>query len=78
MVLRLKLLDGKVMESVKKVLKEVRNNTYVAKKLNAVIAAKKHGITAVARICCISKTALLKFVREEKLFAPLNFVEKLD
>ncbi len=39
-------------------LKKVRNNTYVAKKLNAVIAAKKHSITAVAKMCCISRKAL--------------------
>jgi hypothetical protein len=30
-------------------LKKVRNNAYVAKKLNAVIAAKKHSITAVEK-----------------------------
>jgi transposase len=57
-------------------LKKVRNNAYVAKKLNAVIAAKKHSITAVAKIYCISRSALtswiklLKLGREEKLFAP--------
>lgn len=39
-------------------LKKVRNNACVAKKLNAVIAAKKHSITAVAKICCISRKAL--------------------
>jgi transposase len=59
-------------------LKKVRNNAYVAKKLNAVIAAKKHSITAVAKINCISRSALtswmklLKLGREEKLFAPLQ------
>ncbi|WP_353276927.1 hypothetical protein [Wolbachia endosymbiont (group B) of Villa cingulata] len=31
---------------------------YITKKLNAVVAAKKHSITAVAKICCISKKAL--------------------
>lgn len=76
MALRSKLLDEKVVESAKEMLKKVRNNAYVAKKLNAVIAAKKHSITAVAKICCISRKALtawikhLKFGREEKLFAP--------
>lgn len=46
------------------------------KKLNAVIAAKKQSITAVAKIYCILRSALtlwvklLKFGREEKLFAP--------
>ncbi|NUY39849.1 hypothetical protein GO684_04405 [Wolbachia endosymbiont of Litomosoides brasiliensis] len=38
-------------------LKKVRNNTYVTRKLDAAIAAKKHSITAVAKICCISRTA---------------------
>jgi hypothetical protein len=40
MALKSKLLDEKVAESVKEMLKKVRNNSYVAKKLNAVIAAK--------------------------------------
>lgn len=76
MALRSKLLDEQVVESARKMLKKVRNNAYVSKKLNAVIAAKKHSITAVAKICCISRNALtawikhLKFEREEKLFAP--------
>ncbi|WP_410543075.1 IS630 family transposase [Wolbachia endosymbiont of Tetranychus urticae] len=76
MALRSKLLDEKVVKSAKEMLKRVRNNAYVAKKLNAVIAAKKHSITAVAKICCISRKAIttwikhIKFGREEKLFAP--------
>ncbi|BAP00135.1 putative transposase [Wolbachia endosymbiont of Cimex lectularius] len=76
MALRSKLLDEKVVESARKMLKKVRNNAYVAKKLDAVIAAKKSSITAVAKIYCISRTALtiwikhLKSGREEKLFAP--------
>ncbi|WP_447933038.1 IS630 family transposase [Wolbachia endosymbiont of Dactylopius coccus] len=76
MALRSKLLDEEVVKSAKKMLKKVRNNAYVAKKLNAVIAAKKHSITAVAKIYCISRSALtswiklLKLGREEKLFAP--------
>ncbi|WP_353271235.1 IS630 family transposase [Wolbachia endosymbiont (group A) of Alloplasta piceator] len=76
MALRSKLLDEKVVESAKEMLKKVRNNAYVSKKLNAVIAAKKYSITAVAKIYCISRSALtswvklLKIGREEKLFAP--------
>lgn len=76
MALRSKSLDEKVVESTKEMLKKVRNNAYVSKKLNAVIAAKKYSITAVAKIYCISRSALtswvklLKFGREEKLFAP--------
>jgi hypothetical protein len=41
MALRSKLLDEKVVESAGKMLKKVRNNAYVAKKLDALIAAKK-------------------------------------
>ncbi|WP_175939402.1 hypothetical protein [Wolbachia endosymbiont of Litomosoides brasiliensis] len=54
-----------------------------AKKLNAVITAKKHSITAVTKVCCISRIALaiwikhLKFRREGKLFTPFNVVGKL-
>lgn len=76
MALTSKLLDEKVVDLAKEMLKKVRNNPYVSRKLQAVIAAKKHSISAVARICCISRTALtewikhLKFGRIEKLFAP--------
>ncbi|QIT35993.1 putative transposase [Wolbachia endosymbiont of Brugia pahangi] len=51
MALKSKLLDGMVVESAKEILKKVRNNTYVAKKLNAVIVARKQSITAVAKMC---------------------------
>ncbi|WP_410543304.1 hypothetical protein [Wolbachia endosymbiont of Litomosoides brasiliensis] len=52
-----------------------------AKKLNAVIAAKKYSIIAVTKICCILRTALTtlkcpKFGREEKLFSPLQRCRK--
>ncbi|OAM04576.1 MAG: transposase [Wolbachia endosymbiont of Dactylopius coccus] len=76
MALRSKLLDKKVIGSAKEMLKKVRNNAYVSRKLRAVIAAKESSITAVARVCKISRTALtewikhLKFGRAEKLFAP--------
>ncbi|KLT22346.1 putative transposase [Wolbachia endosymbiont of Armadillidium vulgare str. wVulC] len=61
---------------VKEMLKKVRNNAYVSKKLQAVIAGKESSISAVARICKISRAALtewikhLKFSRAEKLLAP--------
>jgi len=76
MALASKLLDEKVVNLAKEMLKKVRNKAYVAKKLNAVIAAKESSISTVARICKISRTALtewikhLKFGRAEKLFAP--------
>lgn len=51
----------------KEILNKVRNNTYVAKKLNAVIAAKKRSITVVAKICCISRKALPKVWKRRKI-----------
>ncbi len=76
MALRSKLLDEKVVNLAKEMLKKVRNNAYVSKKLQAVIAGKESSISAVARICKISRTALtewikhLKFGRVERLFSP--------
>ncbi len=82
MALRSKLLDEKVVNLAKEMLKKVRNNAYVSKKLQAVIAGKESSISAVARICKISRTALtewikhLKFGREERLFAPSPAAKK--
>lgn len=76
MALRSKLLDKKVVEAAGEMLKKVRNNAYVSRRLQAVIAAKESSMTTVARVCKISRTALtewikhLKFKRAEKLFAP--------
>ncbi len=50
MALVSKLLDEKVVKLAKEMLKKVRNNAYVAKKLHAVIAAKESSITAVAKV----------------------------
>ncbi|QKX03064.1 hypothetical protein GOY07_02515 [Wolbachia endosymbiont of Litomosoides sigmodontis] len=46
MALKSKLLDEKVMKLAKEMLKEVQNNAYITKKLNAIIAARKHNIIA--------------------------------
>lgn len=76
MALVSKLLDETVVELAKEMLKKVRNNAYVSKKLQAIIAAKESSISTVARVCKISRTALtewikhLKLERIEKLFAP--------
>ncbi|QKX02703.1 hypothetical protein GOY07_00305 [Wolbachia endosymbiont of Litomosoides sigmodontis] len=67
-------MNEEIWESVKGTLERVRNNAYI-KKLNAVIAVKKHNVITVAKIFCISRTVLtaqikyLKFRKEEKLFA---------
>ena len=74
--LRSKSLDEKVVNLAKEILKKVRNNAYVSKKIQAVITAKKYSISEVARVWYISRTVLtewikhLKFGREERLFAP--------
>ncbi len=57
MVLKSKLLNEKVMKSAQEILKKTRDNVYVAKKLNAVIA-EKYTITAVVKICLILRTVL--------------------
>ncbi|NUY39558.1 hypothetical protein GO684_02585 [Wolbachia endosymbiont of Litomosoides brasiliensis] len=70
------------MESAKEMLKEVRNNAYVAKKLNAIIAAKRHSTTAVAKLYL--KTALTAWIKHLNLkekknyLLSFNIVEKLN
>ncbi len=44
MALTSKLLEEKVVDLAKEMLKKVRSNGYVARKLQAIIAAKKHNI----------------------------------
>ncbi|WP_410543299.1 hypothetical protein [Wolbachia endosymbiont of Litomosoides brasiliensis] len=58
MALKSKLLDEKVVESAKEMLKEVRNNAHVAKKTKCYNCSKKHSTTASAKMYCISKAAL--------------------
>ncbi len=59
MALKLKLLNEKVVKSAKEMLKKVRNDIYITKKLNAVIATKKVQYNrAVAKACCTSRTVL--------------------
>jgi transposase len=71
-----KLLDEAVVEGAKKELKSIGNNRYVARKLEAVIAAKKHGITHVAAVYDISPTTLTAWIKHikqgriNKLYAP--------
>nr|WP_246228211.1 hypothetical protein [Wolbachia endosymbiont of Litomosoides brasiliensis] len=84
MTLKSKSLHEKVVESAKEVLKKVQNNAYVAKKLNAVIAAKKYSITGRSKNMlhfnnstnCMNK--VLKIWKRKKRLLPLNVVGKLD
>lgn len=71
-----KLLDQAVVSSAEQALKKLGSYGYVAKKLNATIAASKHGITEVAKIYDISRTTLTSWIKHiknsdlDKLSAP--------
>ncbi|NUY39636.1 hypothetical protein GO684_03040 [Wolbachia endosymbiont of Litomosoides brasiliensis] len=62
----------------------MQNNAYVAKKLNAVIAVKKHSIIGRSKNMlhfnnsanCMNKA--LKIWKRRKCLLPLKVVEKLD
>lgn len=77
-----KLLDDEVRLNAKRELKKISKYTYVAKKLDAVLASCDHGITEVAKIYKISRTTLtdwIKFVKDksiDKLYAPLDRKKK--
>ncbi len=71
-----KLLDQEILEFANSELKKLGKNAYVIRKLQAVIAAHKHGITKVAKIYDISRTSLTEWIKHlksrsiEKLKAP--------
>ena len=71
-----KLLDQEILEFANKELKKLGKNAYVIRKLQAIIAAHKHGITKVAKIYDISRTSLTVWIKHlksksiEKLRAP--------
>ncbi len=78
MALRSKLLDEKVVNLAKEMLKKVRNNAYVSKKLQAVIVGKKSSISAVARICKISRTALTEWIKHLKFGRVKDYLPRLN
>ena len=53
-----KLLDDVVVEKAKIALKKIGKSALCARKLEAVISAKKHGITQVAKVYGITRTTL--------------------
>lgn len=61
-----KLLDDQVVQFAKSALKTIGKNALLARKLNAVIAASKHGITTVAKVYDISRTTLTEWVKHVK------------
>ena len=57
------LLNKSVIAFAEAELKKLGRYAYVGKKLQAVIAASKHGITDVAKIYDISRTTLTEWIR---------------
>ena len=69
-----KLLDEEVVKLAKRELRKIGSYGYVSKKLNAVIAASKHGITEVAKIYDISRTTLTAWIK----YVKTNAIDKLS
>ena len=71
-----KLLDEKVLATAKRELKLIGKNALLTKKLEAVIAVKKHSISKVASVYDISRSTLTRWIKHiknnelEKLRAP--------
>lgn len=71
-----KLLNDEVVASAERALKVMGKNALLAKKLEAVIAAKKHGITLVSKVYSLSRTTLTEWIKHvrndtlERLQAP--------
>lgn len=61
-----KLLDSNVVKIAMEGLKELGSSAYVSRKLHAVIAASKHGITEVSKVYDISRTTLTLWVKQLK------------
>ena len=61
-----KLLDDAVVEKAKIALRKIGKSALCARKLEAVIAAKKHGITQVAKVYDITRTTLTSWIKHIK------------
>lgn len=59
MALRSKLLDKKVVNLAKEMLKKVRNNAYVSKKLQEVIAGKGKSLTFDLKLFLCSENVII-------------------
>ncbi len=65
-----KLINDNIVAYAENQLKKMGNHAMLARKLEAIIAASKHGIKAVAKIYDISRTTLtewIKHIGEENL-----------
>ena len=65
-----KLLNSSVVALAKEELHKLGSNAYVGKKLYAVIAASKHGITKVAAVYDVSRTTLTEWIKHLKNNTP--------
>jgi transposase len=61
-----KLLDNEVVLLAHEGLKKLGKSGLVARKLQAIIAAKKHGISKTAEFYAITKASLIKSIKELK------------
>jgi transposase len=61
-----KLLDDAVVEKAKMALQKIGKTALSARKLEAVISAKKHGITQVAKVYGITRTTLTSWIKHIK------------
>jgi transposase len=61
-----KLLNDEVVALAEKALKTMGKSALLAKKLEAVIAAKKHGISLVSKVHSISRTTLTEWIKHVK------------
>lgn len=65
-----KLLDQVVVEKAKMALQKIGKSALCVRKLEAVIAAKQHGITQVAKVYGITRTTLttwIKLIKNDKI-----------
>lgn len=61
-----KLLSDQVVEKAKSQLQKIGKAALMSRKLEAVISARKHGITQVAKIYGITRTTLTSWVKHIK------------
>lgn len=65
-----KLLDQLVVEKAKMALKKMGKSALCARKLEAVLSAKEHGITQVAKVYGVTRTTLtswIKLIKSDKI-----------
>lgn len=65
-----KIITDEVVENAKRQLKELGKDKYIAAKLQAVISAKTHGITKVAKVFNISRPTLFSWIKHVKQNQP--------